>query len=139
MMDHPNIAKVPDAGTIGEAEVRNADFPVGENTGAGRGGKAGWKTGVAGRRTNATLFTAFEPFIGTPACMSPDQAEICGLDITLARSSVPNEVHAPPPEGGTPYRGGRSPQAIKELVHQLHCDPVAFWLWLFTIQITSVI
>jgi len=31
--------------------------------------------------TNKTLFTAFEQFIGTPAYMSPEQAEMSGLDI----------------------------------------------------------
>ena len=30
MMDHPNIAKVLDAGTTDEADPRSADFPVGE-------------------------------------------------------------------------------------------------------------
>jgi serine/threonine protein kinase len=34
-----------------------------------------------GRLTNATLFTAFEQFIGSPAYMSPEQAEMSGLDI----------------------------------------------------------
>jgi len=34
-----------------------------------------------GRLTNATLFTAFEQFIGIPAYMSPEQAEMSGLDI----------------------------------------------------------
>lgn len=29
MMDHPNIAKVLDAGATGEGEAGNADFPVG--------------------------------------------------------------------------------------------------------------
>ncbi|MBI4660224.1 MAG: protein kinase [Verrucomicrobia bacterium] len=33
------------------------------------------------RLTNKTLFTAFEQFIGTPAYMSPEQAEMSGLDI----------------------------------------------------------
>jgi WD40 repeat protein/serine/threonine protein kinase len=33
------------------------------------------------RLTDKTLFTAFEQFIGTPAYMSPEQAEISGLDI----------------------------------------------------------
>jgi serine/threonine protein kinase/Tfp pilus assembly protein PilF len=34
-----------------------------------------------GRLTDATLFTAFEQFIGTPAYVSPEQAEMSGLDI----------------------------------------------------------
>ncbi|HET7536535.1 MAG TPA: serine/threonine-protein kinase [Candidatus Didemnitutus sp.] len=34
-----------------------------------------------GRLTNQTLFTALEQFIGTPAYMSPEQAELSGLDI----------------------------------------------------------
>ena len=34
-----------------------------------------------GRLTDHTVFTAFEQFIGTPAYMSPEQAEMSGLDI----------------------------------------------------------
>ena len=34
-----------------------------------------------GRLTDRTLFTAFEQFIGTPAYMSPEQAELSGIDI----------------------------------------------------------
>jgi len=34
-----------------------------------------------GRLTDATLFTAFEQFIGTPAYMSPEQAAMTSLDI----------------------------------------------------------
>ncbi|MBL9135176.1 MAG: serine/threonine protein kinase, partial [Verrucomicrobiales bacterium] len=34
-----------------------------------------------GRLTDRTVFTAFEQFIGTPAYMSPEQAEMSGLDI----------------------------------------------------------
>jgi eukaryotic-like serine/threonine-protein kinase len=34
-----------------------------------------------GRLTDRTLFTAFEQFIGTPAYMSPEQAEMSGIDI----------------------------------------------------------
>src|SRR5204863_3254253 len=31
--------------------------------------------------TDKTLFTAFEQFIGTPAYMSPEQAEMSGVDV----------------------------------------------------------
>jgi len=34
-----------------------------------------------GRLTDSTLFTALEQFIGTPAYMSPEQAELGGMDI----------------------------------------------------------
>jgi serine/threonine protein kinase len=34
-----------------------------------------------GRLTDSTYFTALEQFIGTPAYMSPEQAEMSGLDI----------------------------------------------------------
>jgi len=34
-----------------------------------------------GRLTDHTLFTAFEQFIGTPAYMSPEQADMSGMDI----------------------------------------------------------
>src|SRR5204862_4376637 len=33
------------------------------------------------RLTDKTLFTAFQQFMGTPAYMSPEQAELSGLDI----------------------------------------------------------
>ena len=36
---------------------------------------------IAGRLTDKTLFTACEQFIGTPAYMSPEQAEMSGLDV----------------------------------------------------------
>jgi WD40 repeat protein/serine/threonine protein kinase len=36
---------------------------------------------IAQRLTDNTVFTAFEQFIGTPAYMSPEQAEMSGLDI----------------------------------------------------------
>jgi eukaryotic-like serine/threonine-protein kinase len=34
-----------------------------------------------GRLTDQTLFTAFEQFLGTPAYMSPEQAQLGGLDV----------------------------------------------------------
>src|SRR5205814_5295353 len=34
-----------------------------------------------GRLADQTVYTAFEQFIGTPAYMSPEQAEMSGLDI----------------------------------------------------------
>jgi WD40 repeat protein/serine/threonine protein kinase len=39
------------------------------------------KATTGGRLTDKTIFTAFEQFIGTPAYMSPEQAEITSLDI----------------------------------------------------------
>ena len=36
---------------------------------------------TAGRLTDRTLFTAFEQFIGTPAYMSPEQAQLSSLDV----------------------------------------------------------
>ncbi len=36
---------------------------------------------TAGRLTDHTLFTAFEQFIGTPAYMSPEQAELTNLEV----------------------------------------------------------
>jgi serine/threonine protein kinase/WD40 repeat protein len=34
-----------------------------------------------GRLTDQTLFTSFEQFVGTPAYMSPEQAQLSGLDV----------------------------------------------------------
>jgi len=42
---------------------------------------------TAGRLTDKTLFTAFEQFVGTPAYMSPEQAEMTNLDVDT-RSDV---------------------------------------------------
>ena len=44
-MDHPNIAKILDAGVTGEAEPRNADFPV-----CGQSAGSLWRFRRKGRR-----------------------------------------------------------------------------------------
>jgi hypothetical protein len=36
---------------------------------------------VEGRLTDSTMFTSYDQFIGTPAYMSPEQAEMSGLDV----------------------------------------------------------
>jgi eukaryotic-like serine/threonine-protein kinase len=36
---------------------------------------------TGGRLTDKTLFTAFTQMIGTPAYMSPEQAELSGVDV----------------------------------------------------------
>ena len=36
---------------------------------------------IEGRLTDQTLFTSFEQFVGTPAYMSPEQAQLKGLDV----------------------------------------------------------
>src|SRR5207247_6670532 len=46
---------------------------------------------IAGQRlTDKTLFTAFEQFIGTPVYISPEQAEMSGLDFDTR-----NDIYAP--------------------------------------------
>jgi serine/threonine protein kinase len=36
---------------------------------------------IEGRLTDQTLFTAYEQFVGTPAYMSPEQAQMSGMDV----------------------------------------------------------
>jgi serine/threonine protein kinase len=36
---------------------------------------------IEGRLTDQTLFTAYEHFVGTPAYMSPEQAQLSGMDV----------------------------------------------------------
>ena len=54
--------------------------------------------------TEKTLFTSFQQFIGTPAYMSPEQAEMSGLDIDPGASpSCRSRTMQPPPERGWPH------------------------------------
>jgi serine/threonine protein kinase len=133
MMDHPNIAKVLDAGAtatgrpffvmewvpgikitdycdqnklttaqrvalfiqvcqaiqhahqkgIIHRDIKPSNVLVGDNDGSPlpRVIDFGIAKATHGRLTDQTVFTAFEQFIGTPAYMSPEQAERRGLDI----------------------------------------------------------
>ncbi len=67
LMDHPNIAKVLDAGAT-EGGRPYIDFGIAKAT-------------TDQRLTDKTLFTAYEQFIGTPAYMSPEQPVMTSLDI----------------------------------------------------------
>src|ERR1051326_4462542 len=133
LMDHPNIAKVLDAGSTENGRpyfvmelvrgVKITDYcdekqlPTGERLGlfsqvchaiqhahqkgiihrdikpsnvlvAEQDGMAlpkvidfGIAKATQGRLTDQTLFTAFEQFLGTPAYMSPEQAQVGGIDV----------------------------------------------------------
>ncbi len=54
--------------------------------------------------TDKTLFTAFEQFIGTPAYMSPEQAEMTSLDIDTR-----SDIYA---LGGAALRVADGPHAL---------------------------
>src|SRR5678815_156314 len=60
------LVTVDEPGAVGSPKV--IDFGIAKATNAER-------------LTDKTLFTAFEQFIGTPAYMSPEQAEMSGVDI----------------------------------------------------------
>jgi len=133
LMDHPNIAKVLDAGTTGTGrpyfvmelvrgikitefcdqkslstrerldlfvqvcraiqhahqkgiihrDIKPSNILVSVNDGVAvpKVIDFGIAKATQGRLTDQTLFTAFEQFLGTPAYMSPEQAEMTSLDI----------------------------------------------------------
>src|SRR5207244_801314 len=64
LMDHPNIAKVLEAGAT---DTGRPYFVIAKAT--------------QGELTDKTVYTQLQEFIGTPAYMSPEQAEMSGLDI----------------------------------------------------------
>src|SRR6266568_4533298 len=93
MMDHPNIAKVLDAGAtengrpyfvlelVRGIKPSNILVTLHDGVPVPKVIDFGIAKATQGRLTDQTLFTAFEQFIGTPAYMSPEQAEMSGLDI----------------------------------------------------------
>jgi serine/threonine protein kinase len=91
LMDHPNIAMV----TLhdGRPVPKVIDFGVAK--------------ALSRELTERTLFTAYGQMIGTPAYMSPEQAEMSGLDVDT-RSDIYSLGRCPAPARDTTASSNRS-------------------------------
>ena len=87
LMDHPNIAKVLDAGATETGRpyfvmelvrgIKITDYCDQNDLST----RERLDLFIQGKLTDQTVFTAFEQFIGTPAYMSPEQAEMSARDV----------------------------------------------------------